>query len=37
VGTLSKEVLPYLSGILIVTILCAYYPGISTSLSFLIK
>jgi len=34
---LSKEVLPYLLGILIVTILCAYYPGISTSLSFLIK
>jgi len=37
VATLSKEVLPYIVGILIVTILCAYYPGISTSLSFLIK
>ena len=37
VGTLSMEVLPHLLGILIVTLLCAYYPGISTSLSFLIK
>jgi TRAP-type C4-dicarboxylate transport system permease large subunit len=37
VGTLSIEVLPHLLGILIVTLLCAYYPGISTSLSFLIK
>jgi TRAP-type C4-dicarboxylate transport system permease large subunit len=37
VGTLSIEVLPHLLGILIVTILCAYYPGVSTSLSFLIK
>lgn len=37
VGTLSKEVLPYLLGIFIVTVLCAYCPGISTSLSFLIR
>jgi TRAP-type C4-dicarboxylate transport system permease large subunit len=37
VGALSIEVLPHLVGILIVTLLCAYYPGISTSLSFLIK
>ena len=37
IGTLSKEVLPYLFGIFIVTILIAYFPGISTFLSVLIK
>jgi len=37
VGTLSVEVLPHLLGILAVTVLCAYYPGISTALSFLIR
>lgn len=34
VGELSKEVLPYLIGILLVTILCAYIPEISTCVPY---
>jgi tripartite ATP-independent transporter DctM subunit len=34
VGELSKEVLPYLAGIFIVTILCAYIPEISTCIPY---
>lgn len=34
VGELSKEILPYLAGIFIVTILCAYIPEISTCIPY---
>ena len=36
IGTLSKEVLPYLIGIFIVTVLIAYIPQIATFLPNLV-
>jgi C4-dicarboxylate transporter DctM subunit len=36
IGTLSREVMPYLIGIFIVTVLIAYIPEIATFLPYLV-